>query len=255
MNRTACATLLFLIAAAAPATAGVTYSFESATTGIVPSTVAGEGESDGPKMRIHFTRGDGHVFPDDSLALTTDGSKSLAVVDLKAKTYYILPVEDLISGLGAAGLIKATSPVAKITDAGAGPTLDGFPTRHVVVDVTYDIELGSPEKTHVTMHSDAFVTDRIPGTAANLFVTKGMRTGIPAVDKVIEANATAVSRGFTLKQTVTISAKGGMIDLSTTTTTTMTKVKVADVAASEFAMPAGLTRVDSPLEKLKKALQ
>lgn len=254
MNRTACATLLFLLVASSSAMAGVTYSFESVTTGIAPSTLAGEGASDGAKMRIHFTRGDGTVFPDDSLALTTDGGKSVSVVDVTAKTYYVLAPEDLVSGLGAAGLIKATSPVAKLTDAGPGPTLEGFPTRHLVLDVSYDIDLGSAEKTHVTMHADAFVTDRIPGSA-NLLVSKGLRTGIPAVDKVIEERAAALGRSFALKQTVAVSAKGGLLDLSTTIATTMSKVKVQDIAAAEFAMPAGLTRVDSPIERLKKALR
>lgn len=254
MNRTACATVLFLLAASHSAMAGVTYSFESVTTGISSSTLAGDGASDGPKTRIHFTRGDGTVFPDDSLALMAEDGKSMSVVDLKAKTYYVLPVEDLVSGLGAAGLIKATSPVAKVTDGGAGPTIEGFPTQHMIIDVSYDLELGSSEKTHVTMRGEAWITDRIPGSP-NLFVAKGLRTGIPAVDKVIEARGAALSRGFALKQTVAITAKGGMIDLSTTIVTTMSHVKVQDIAATEFAMPAGLTRVDSPIEKLKKALR
>src|SRR5437868_13347418 len=90
MKLTVPAAVLIWFATSASAFAGVTYSFESSTTGIAPATLSGSGASDGAKMRIHFTKGDGNMFPDNSLALTTDDGKSLSVVDLGAKTFYVL---------------------------------------------------------------------------------------------------------------------------------------------------------------------
>ncbi len=251
MNRPPCAALVFCLLAGASAHAGVTYSFQSNTTGLAEVSLSGSVASDGPKMRVHFTRGDGNVFADDSVAITTDGGKTVSVVDPGAKTFYVLPVSDLAAGLGASGLLKATSPKAKVTEEGAGPVMEGFPTRHMVIDVSYDLELGVPEKTHITMHGEAWITDRLPAATADFIGVKAFHTGFPAVDSVIDAQSAALRGGFALKQFMTISAKGGALDYSSTATATMSNVKVQAVAASEFAVPAGYARVESPLEKLK----
>src|SRR5258706_7430449 len=163
MNRTPLTAFVFLVmaAVAASAAAGVRYDFQSSTTGISATSLSGSSASDGAKMRVHFVHGDGNVFPDDSVAVTSDGGKSLSVLDLKAKTFYVVAVDQLVSGLGAAGLLKASAVTAQITDAGAGPAIEGLPTRHVLIHIDYDLGLGMPEKTHMTMRSEPWVTDRI----------------------------------------------------------------------------------------------
>jgi hypothetical protein len=251
MNPPPCAALVFSLLIGASAHAGVTYSFQSTTSGMAEVKLSGDVASDGAKMRVRFTRGDGNVFADDSVAITTDGGKSVSVVDPGAKTFYVMPVADLAAGLGASGLMKASSPQAKVTDAGAGPVMEGFPTRHFVLDVSYDLELGAPSKTHIIMHGETWITGRIPAATADFIGTNAFHTGFPAVDRVIDAQSAALRGGFALKEVMTISAKGGMLDYSTTATATMTNVKVQPVAPSEFLVPAGYARVESPLEKLK----
>jgi hypothetical protein len=231
--------------------AGVTYSFQSNTTGMAEANLAGSVASDGAKMRVRFTRGDGNLFADDSVVITTDGGKTVSVADPGAKTFYVLPVADLAAGLGASGLMKASSPRATITDAGAGPVMEGFPTHHLLIDVSYDLELGAPSKTHITMHGEAWITDRIPAATADFIGTKAFHTGFPAVDSVIDAQSAALRAGFALKEVMSISAKGGLLDYASTATVTMSNVKVQPVAPAEFVIPAGYARVESPLEKLK----
>lgn len=255
MNRTPLGTLVFLIVAAAPfAFGGVRYDFQSSTTGITATSLAGSSASDGAKMRVHFVHGDGNVFPDDSVAVTTDGGKSLSVLDPKAKTFYVVSVEDLVSGLGAAGLLRATGATAKITEAGAGPAIEGLPTRRILIHIDYDLEFGAAGKTHMTMRGEAWVTDRIPGDTASFLGLKGFHTGIPAVDKVIDTQSAALHGGFPLKEVMNLSAQGGMLDFATTTTAIVSNVKVQDIPASEFVVPAGFSRVESPVERLRKGL-
>jgi hypothetical protein len=215
------------------------------------ANLAGSVASEGTKMRVRFTHGDGNLFADDSVVITTDGGKTVSVVDPGAKTFYVLPVADLAAGLGASGLMKASSPRARITDAGAGPVMEGFPTHHLLIDVSYDLELGAPSKTHITMHGEAWITDRIPAATADFIGTKAFHTGFPAVDSVIDAQSAALRAGFALKEVMTISAKGGLLDYASTATATMSNVKVQPVAAAEFVIPPGYARVESPLEKLK----
>ena len=254
MNRTPLTAFVFLVmaAVAASAAAGVRYDFQSSTTGISATSLSGSSASDGAKMRVHFVHGDGNVFPDDSVAVTTDGGKSLSVLDLKAKTFYVVAVDQLVSGLGAAGLLKASAVTAKITDAGAGPAIEGLPTRHVLIHIDYDLDLGMPEKTHMTMRGEAWVTDRIPGDTASFLGLKGFHTGLAAVDKAIDTQSAALRGGFPLKEVMNISAQGGMLDFSTTTTATVSNVKVQDIPAAEFVVPAGFSRVESPVERLRR---
>jgi len=221
MNPPPCAALVFCLLTSVSARAGVTYSFQSSTTGMAEANLSGSVASDGPKMRVQFTRGDGNVFADDSVAITTDGGKTVSVADPGAKTFYVMPVADLAAGLGASGLMKATSPQAKVTDAGAGPVME------------------------------AWITDRLPAATADFIGTKAFHTGFPAVDRVIDAQSAALRGGFALKEVMTIAAKGGLLDYSTTATAVMSNVKVQAVAPSEFVIPAGYARVESPLEKLK----
>ncbi len=247
-----CASLVLSLAAVS-AFAGVSYTFESSTSGVGEMVVSGTAESDGPKMRIRFVHAGGNLFPDGSLAVTTDGGKSLTFLDPKEKTFYVVQVEDLFARLGVEGLIKASSSMVKMTEGGPGPAIEGMPTRVVHINVAFDMEVGSAGKTHFTMTGDAFLTDAVPAGTSSFIGMKGVRSGIPAVDQLIEAQSTVFRSSFLLKETLTISAKGGLLDYDSVTAAAIHNVKVHDIPPSDFTVPPEFTRVESPMDKLAKA--
>jgi hypothetical protein len=206
--------------------------------------LSGTVATEGAKTRVQFTHGDGNIFADDSVAITTDGGKTVTVIDPGAKTFFTLPAADLASGAGGTGL-PASAPLAKVTDAGAGPDLAGFPTRHLVIDASYDVELGALRaKMHMTIHGDVWITNRIPAAESDFIGTKVFHTGFPEVDRVIDAESVPLRGGFALKESVVLTAKAAATEYHVATT-------VRAVAPAEFAVPAGYARVESPLEKLK----
>jgi hypothetical protein len=244
---------LILLFVASSASAGVAYTFESTSTGFGAMTVSGDARSDGQKMRIHFSHVAGNLFPDGSIAVTSDGGKSLAILDTNAKTFYTVQIGDLFSGLGSEGLVTATSPTVKLTDRGPGPAIDGMATRVVHIDVAFDLQVGGTGKSHLTMTGDAWLTDAIPAGNSSFIGTNGFRTGIPAIDQLIDAQSAAFSPSFLLKETITLSAKGGLIDYDSVTTASIHNVKVQDFPSSDFIVPPDLKRVESPWGKLLKA--
>jgi hypothetical protein len=83
---------------------------------------------------------------------------------------------------------------------------------------------------------------------------RGIRTGIEGVDKLIAAQSATV-HGFPLKQVSTIHVSQAGNDMSMTTTSTVTEVVKKNIDASNFAAPAGYTKVDDPITKMIKAMK
>jgi len=80
-----------------------------------------------------------------------------------------------------------------------------------------------------------------------------MRTGIEEVDKILASQAGA-SSGFPLKQTTTVHIRQNGADTSSTATVIVSGIEKKTIAAAQFAMPAGLTKVDNPLELMVKRM-
>src|SRR5947207_10088000 len=139
MKRIAAVAFLFV---ALSAFAGVTYDFRSETTGVQPMSLRGTIATEGPLLRMTVISGDGMMFKSGSVVMSNDGGKHLTVFDSSSKTYYQLPMAELLSG--AADAITS-NPMLQVTfgqpkvftrDAGDGGKLEGYPTRKTVVDAS-----------------------------------------------------------------------------------------------------------------------
>ena len=250
------------IAALAPAAfAGIVYRFESTSSGTRAATIAGRTEAEGTSLRVELTTGDGTLFKDGSVVLSSDGGRTLHVVDPETKTYYDLQIDQLL-GSGASMLkqfgdavkISVGNPKVTTRDAGDGGKIEGFSTHRSVVDSSYDVNveaMGMKMVIHIDSTTESWSTKEIPAEYMNFLQARGLRTGIEDVDKIMAAQA-GTSSGFPLKQTTTVHIDQNGSAMTTTSTVTVTGIEKKAIAAAEFALPKGLTKVDNPLELMVK---
>lgn len=252
-----CAVLFVLIASAAHA--GVTYQFDSVTTGLTEQRMNGAVKAEGQNVRVEIVRGDGMFFGDGSLVLSTDGGKTLSVVDPKSRSYYVLDLNDLLANsvlqqFGSLFDIKVQNPRVAVRDRGAAGAMVGYPVRKSTVDSSYEFALktlGERSTIRVQMTTDVWSTDRVPAEFTSFLQMRGFRTGIEAVDKVLAAQTGSI-KGFPLKQITTTRVFMGPKPVTSTTTSTVTGLRQASFAPAQFALPAGYRKTGSPVEKLMK---
>lgn len=253
-----------LVAAAPCAFAGLTYKTQSTTTGFRNVTIAGSVAVDGPRLRMDVTKGDNMVFKDNSIVMSTDAGKTMAVFDPSSKTFYDLRLEEILGGansvlqgLGDLVKIEFANPRVSVRDAGDGGAIEGYPTRKFVLDASYDMNInamGQPITSHMSMNTESWTTDKLAPEMTSFLQMRGLRTGVEVIDKLIEAQSSTM-RGFPLKQISTLHVSQGGQDMTMVTTATTSDIQQKNVDASQFVTPAGYTKVDDPITKMMKAMK
>lgn len=243
-----------------PAVAGTTYEFASRTTGLQATKLSGKVTIEGTEARIDLRDGDGMIFKSGSIILSRDHGQSLAVFDPSTKSYYDLSLQQLAS-LGTAslggGLIQVhfENPRATTRDLGDGGRIEGFPTRRTSLDASVNVLLdamGQKMTSRMRMQTESWTTDRLSGELINVFQSGAMRSGIPALDSLIESQTASMKGRFPLRQTTTLHFLQNGRDLVTTTATSVTHIRTATLNPSVFASPAGYTKVPSPVDRMLK---
>lgn len=249
--------LVLAVFAALPAMAGLAYRFESTSSGLAATKIAGTVQAEGRDMRIVLSSGDGTMFKTGAVALTRDGGGTVTVLDPSAKTYYVLALADIAGGgallesLRQAVDFRIENEKSGVRDAGDGGKVEGFPTRRALVDVAYDIvidAMGQKMRMQMASTTETWFTTAIGAEYTNFFQQRAFKTGIDALDKVLAAQAAAV-KGFPLKQVATVRVRQNGQEITNVTTTTVTGVQRKAFPVTVFAMPAGYRKVESPLEK------
>jgi hypothetical protein len=252
--------IALLVLAAVSLVAGTTYEFRADTSGLQQMSIDGTVAVDGPNLKMTVSHGDGMMFKSGATVLSRDGGKTISVFDPAAKTYYEMRVEAMMSSLTDVlhnAMVKLTfdHPSVTVKEGGDGGTVEGFPTQRVLVDasITVNMEaMGQTMSSKMSMHSESWTTDKIDASAMNLFQQRGGLTGIEGLDKLIAAQTAGLKGRFPLKQVTTVHIIQNGHDLATTTTSTVSKVKQQALDAAAFAAPAGYSRVDNPMEAMKK---
>lgn len=248
--------IVLMAAAALPAWAGVTYRFETATTGLASTRIAGTVQAEGRDMRVDLSSGDGTMFKSGSVALTRDGGSTITITDPASKTFYVVNAGDLSGGGAMLETMRQTmgfrieNPKVSVRDAGDGGKIEGYATRKSIVDASFDLGLQNM-RLSMSTSTETWATTAIGGEYANLFQQRAFRTGIPELDRVIAAQAGAV-KGFPIKQVSTVRVKQNGSEMKTVTTTTVTGIQKKAVPATAFAMPAGYKKTESPIEKMMR---
>ena len=257
------APLLFLLTV--PAWAGVTYEFQSASTGVANGVLSGKVAVDSGRVRMDMKSGDNFMFKENTFILSNDGGKTLSVYDPSARTYYIVNLQDLLGmnggllgSLGGMFSVNFSNPTVTVKDLGDGGTIEGYPTKHALVNAAYDIAIdamGNKATTHITMSTELWSTDKLGAEYSNFLQAKGLRTGYPELDKLIETQSGAINGRFPLKEVTTIHLAQNGGDITTTNTSTVSNIETKTLAASTFAAPAGYVKVDDPISRMMKNLK
>jgi hypothetical protein len=262
MKRTVFAAVFTLAATAT--FAGNSYRFQTTMTGASQEqAMSGAVEAENGKMRTTFTKGDGMLFTDNSFALSSDG-RTFKVYDPSAKTYYELSPEQLSGGTAAMldqlrQTFQLTISNAKVASRplGDGGTIEGFPTKHTAVDASYDVNIeamGQKMTMSTSSIIESWTTDKLPSTLSNIVQMRGFHTGLPELDKLLQAQAAAMT-GFPLKQVIRTHVTQNGTNIDMTQTTTVTDVATKPIPASEFAAPQGYTKVENPLDKMLASMK
>jgi hypothetical protein len=255
---------ILALAAATPASAGVYY--EATTTSDSSqgqdSTTRVTTWVEGASARVEFSESDNPLMTTGSYLLTTDGGKTLHLVDPKEKTYMEWDLGSMMGGFGAmlqgmGDMVEfdfSDPEVVKLAED-AGPRLLGHPTTHTRYRTSFTVEMkifGMSQTMESTTVQDAWSTTAFDAPGLGVWLrNEPPRTGIAELDTFIEKQMETV-RGIPLKTvavTTAVDSQGN--ETTTTTTTEVVTLREEAVPASRFALPSGYEKVEMPdLSKL-----
>lgn len=249
-----------LAAAAVPASAGLNY--EAVTRSVTDEdttsqTFVVEAWVDGEKARIEFREAKGAPVPSGGYLVTTDGGKTMFMVDPEDREFMRWDLGAMIQGLGAmmeatGGMVSLEFSDAKFEPRGTepGPEVLGYPTTEHRYHRSYRMEMkiiGMRRAYDVSSEEQVWTTTALdaPGLFAWLRKTPP-KTGDEGFDRMIETNMTEIE-GVPLKtvsQSVMTDSKGR----SQRTVSTMEVTRIEEVATSDemFEVPAGYREVEMP---------
>jgi hypothetical protein len=244
--------------------AGVVYRFESVTEGLMTQTFAGTVKAEQGNVRIDVLSGDGMFFGDGSIVLSPAGSGKVTVIDPAKRTFYEIDLSNLFGRATGAlsqfkDLVKVDAKNTRVAGRDAGPAgmMLSYPVRRSHVTSSFDLILnvfGEKTPARVEINTDAWTTDKFPAEIANVFQTSTLRTGIDAIDKLIDSQTSSV-RGFPLKQVTTTRVTMRGSNTLSMTISNVTSIRQSPIAPAEFAMPSGYRKVDNPVDALMKRLE
>jgi hypothetical protein len=269
----AVASMPLVFMAAQPIVDGMTYEFvmKSTVKGKETVTMRGRGAYAGDEAKIEIIEAGAQSGGQDMYGgkggyfIVKDGGKEMLLVSPKEKTYMKWDLAAMMAGMGAAvnavgGLVKMEMSDIKIDaqEVGAGPTIQGYATRHYRLIQNYTMSakvFGRTSKTRTESTTDYYVAPSL--RIANPFVSteqaNAMMSQFDMFNKpeyksqMAAANAKMPKTGAPLRWvTTTVSTDEKGKAETSTATMEMTNIKAGNIPASEFQIPAGYSQVEMP---------
>jgi hypothetical protein len=242
---------------AIPADAAIQYEFMQTNTSddsVSPSSdLTARATVEGAATKVEFLSGT--IYPPGTYVLTTDGFQRLYFVDPSKQWYTEVNAAGIASALGAAG-ISIKNFKAQTETLPDRPVIAGAETEHQRVTLTYEISVtmkAIPLTQQVRTEIDVWTTQKF-GPLRNEFLYRGLRTGDPDLDKILDAEVARVP-GFPMRQLVTTRTKYDLpirSNLNAPTTRTITRemwvtaIRETQIPATTFVLPATYRRADQP---------
>ncbi len=248
----------FVLAFANQLGAGLTYRTDTTTEGVRTRVFNGIVKVEAGQSRFDVTKSDEKMFETGSVILSSSTSSVITVLNPAKKTWFIIDLAKVASSVAEtqkqfAAWVTIPKPVTTVKSEGAGGIVEGFPTQRWLVDASIEIKTHAAvdnSAKRMTTHSEIWTTERLPAAAASILESSKL-AGDSVLDSLSEARTKMT--GFPLKSvTVTKMTIGG----STTTATSRTSVSgihTATFPPSDFVIPAGYKRVDSPIDAMLNA--
>ena len=181
------ASMPLVFMAAQPVVDGMTYEFvmKSTVKGKESVTMRGRGAYAGDDAKIEILEAGAQSGGQDMYGgkggyfIVKDGGKEMLLVSPKDKTYMKWDLAAMMAGMGAAvnavgGLVKMEMSDITIdaTEVGAGPSIQGYPTRHFRLTQNYTMSarvFGRTSKTRSESTTDYYIAPNL--RIANPFVS------------------------------------------------------------------------------------
>lgn len=272
----AVAAIPLVFAAAMPVADGMSYEFvmksQSKATGNKETvTLRGRGTYAGDDAKLEIldasaSTGGSEVFGGKgSYFIVKDGGKEMLLVDPGQKQYMKWDIANMFAGMSkvlnaVGGLVKMQISDVKIDaqDLGAGPTVQGYPTRHIRMIQNYTVSasvFGKTSKSRSEATTDYYFAPSLK--IANPFVSNSQQMAMMAQfdmfknpdyqSQMAAANAKLPKNAVPLKMvtnTVTTDEKGKQE--TAVTTMEMVNFKATSIPASAFAVPADYKMIEMP---------
>lgn len=201
---------------------------------------------DGERARFEFKEAHQSMVKSGAFLITTDGGKTLYLVDPEEKTFMKWDMDQMMNMAGTVtrmmNLKVVSHQVEKVLEE-KGEKICGFPTTHYRYNVSYNVEMsfmGMKQASSVSQVQDIWTTTEIPDQAMGTWLKKqDVKTGDEGVDQFIKAQTVTV-KGFPLRQTTlqrTRDPQGK--EQVTRTTMEVTELKKASIPAGLFKIPEG----------------
>ena len=249
------ATLVTMLAA--PAMAGFHYKAATSATGegAEMAAITVEGWVDAGNAKIVFEQSANPMMGTGTYLLTTDGGKTMYLVNPREKTYSKWDLEammgmagSLMNSIGGMVKMEVTDPKVEKLLEESGGSIHGFPTTHYKYRTSYTMNMkimGIKRGQHTVDESEVWTTTALNDEGFGVWLkNRPKATGLEAFDKLMEAEYEKAT-GFVLKsinRSTTTPAKGGE---SQTTSATM-EVTVLE----EQAVPASTFVLDSSYQEV-----
>ncbi len=270
------AALPLVFMAAQPVADGMSYEFVMKTTskqtgGKETVTLRGRGVYAGDDAKIEMleassTAGGQAAFGGKgTYFIVRNGGQEMLLVNPKEKSYMQWDMAKMFAGMGQAmnavgGMVKMEMSDIKVDaqDVGAGPTIQGYATRHVRMVQNYTMStsiLGRKSRNRSESTTDFYFAPTL--RIANPFISNSQAMSMMSQLDVFNnpdytrqmnaANAKLPKTGVPLR-TVTTVVSTDEKGKSETSTSIMEMInfKASNIPASEFAIPSGYTRIEMP---------
>lgn len=267
------AALPIVFVAARPVADGMTYEFVMKSNGKATGnketvTMRGRGTYAGDDAKIEIleaasSTGGTEAFGGRGTYFIVKGGKEMLLVNPAEKSYMTWDMGAMFAGLGKAvnavgGLIKMEMSDIKVEaqDMGAGPTVQGYQTRHIRMVQNYTMSsrvFGRTSRNRSETTTDYYIAPTL--RIANPFVTNSDQMAMmaqfdmfnnPDYKRQMEAaNAKMPRTGIPLRtETKVVSTDEKGKQETWTTIMEMINFKAANIPASAFEIPPDYTRVE-----------
>ncbi|HET9697695.1 MAG TPA: DUF4412 domain-containing protein [Terriglobales bacterium] len=256
--------LLFIILAALPSWAGVTYTAVTRTI-LGSKNQSGDfrvrGWVSGSHARMEFLKSELPEIQTGTYLVSSDGGDTVYLVNPAEKTFTRWDVNGMVHNMADMmrtfrGQMKVRFEEPKVEKLleEAGPEMQGLPTRHFRYRTSYKATLGDTETIATVMDEDIWTTSAIQEPGVKAFLDKRPTTGDEQLDRILNAEMSKVP-GFPLKRTTSTQTQTHKQTTVTRSEMEIVELKNVDTPETMFAVPKGFTEVDDQEPTLDQALR
>lgn len=248
--------LLLLIGLAVPAQAGVEYRARTWQEGKQQNKLADssvKASIEGAKVKIVFEDSGNPSMPAGSYLLSTDGGKTINLVNPADKTYGKFDLDtvlELLSAFQESGMLDIQIENARLEELTAGPnkTVAGVNAKHARYGMSYEMLLkviGIKKRLSITSIQDVWYTDEVREAGMGLYLRRDLPKTGTDLDELIALEASKV-KGFPVETILTQTTTGKKGKQTTTTTHTLVSelLKGVSFPGETFVIPDDYTPVE-----------